>query len=810
MSSLWGEAFEVKNTKEQTKKTLQKTANPKKASSSSKTLSSKKISIEDKLILIRNEVMRILGGYKDNTLTIKTKEELVDYIDKSIENGIIAIDTETNNSLDPISCKLMGPCIYTPGMKNAYIPINHVDLHTRERLPWQLTEEDIKEQFERLSNTKILMHNGKFDYQVIKCTCGLELNIYWDTIIGAKVLNELEKAGLKEQYINKIDPGIEKYSIEKLFEKIEYAIVDPELFALYAATDAYMTYKLYEYQLNEFSKPENSGLYNLFTTIEMPVVPIVAEMELTGVTIDKEYSERLSKKYHKMYDELQVRISEELSNYDTIIANWRLTPEANEKPINKKTGKPTKSKNEKLSTPVKLSSPAQLAILIYDVLGHKPVDKKNPRGTGEEILNQIDLPICKLILEERGLLKLINTYIDKLPNCVSEVDGRLHASFNQIGTDTGRFSSSNPNLQNIPSHNNEIRMMFTATDGYTLVGGDFSQQEPRLLSHYSQDEHMVNSYKEGKDLYAMIASKVYKNNYEDNLEFHPVTKKIQPDGKHRRTACKSLLLGIMYGRGISSIAEQLNCSLKEAESIKQGFFNEFPTVERWVTETQENAKKNGYVEDIWGRRRRLPDLFKEKYEVISKDSTKTFNPLLNSKGKYNPESVTLVNNFKTRLNACKYKKEVDAIKEEAKLKNISIKDNSGFISQAERQCVNARIQGGAASMSKRAMIRVANNQELKDLGFKLLIPVHDELIGECPIENKERVKELLSYEMIESAKPEVEVPMKCDADCFPSWYYDVYEAEIKKEYENNGNDFDKLCENHIECTKEQLQHILDI
>ena len=115
MASLWGEAFEIKNTKEQTKKTLEKTANPKKASSSSKTLSSKKVSIEDKLILIRNEVMRILGGYKDDTIIIKTKEELVKYIDKSIENGIIAIDTETNNSLDPLTCKLMGLCIYTPG-----------------------------------------------------------------------------------------------------------------------------------------------------------------------------------------------------------------------------------------------------------------------------------------------------------------------------------------------------------------------------------------------------------------------------------------------------------------------------------------------------------------------------------------------------------------------------------------------------------------------------------------------------------------------------------------------------------------------
>ena len=145
------------------------------------------------------------------------------------------------------------------------------------------------------------------------------------------------------------------------------------------------------------------------------------------------------------------------------------------------------------------------------------------------------------------------------------------------------------------------------------------------------------------------------------------------------------------------------------------------------------------------------------------------------------------------------------MKQEAQTAGLLIKDNTGFIAQAERQCVNARIQGGAASMSKRAMVRVANNQELKDLGFRLLIAVHDELIGECPIENADRVKELLSAEMIQSALPDVTVPMKCDTDSFPSWYYDVYTSEIKKEY---TGDFKALCDNHIECTPEQLSQMI--
>ena len=807
MASLWGDAFEIKSSKKQTKKILDKTKNPKIIETKpTKVLSSKKISVKDKLNYIKNEVTRVLGSYAENTLVIKSYDEFKLYIDNAITNGVIAIDTETNNSLDPISCKIMGLCLYTPGQKNVYIPVNHVDIDTNVRFSWQVTEEQIKDQLSRLDNVKIIMHNGKFDYEVIKCTCGIALHIDWDTMIGAKILNELERVGLKQQYIEKIDPSIEKYSIEGLFEKMEYAVIDPELFALYAATDAYMTYKLYEYQLNEFNKPENARLYNLFSNVEMPVVPVVAEMELTGICIDTEYSTRLSKKYHKMYDDLQIKIDEELSKYNTQIENWRLTPEANKKEI--KNGKEQKSKNEQLQTPVNFSSPTQLAILLYDVLKTPVVDRKSPRGTGEPILKQIDLPICDLILQSRGLLKLINTYIDKLPECVSKVDGRLHAHFNQIGADTSRFSSSDPNLQNIPSHNNEIRMMFTASPGCILVGGDYSQQEPRLLSHYSNDEHMIQAYKDGKDLYAMIASKVYHNNYEDNLEFNPITKKIQPDGKHRRTSMKSLLLGLMYGRGTKSIAEQLNWSFEDANEIKNGFFNEFPRVEQWISQTQNTAKQTGYVEDVWGRRRRLPDLLKEKYEVHYKNALVTFNPLLGGTGKYNPNTASIVDKYKLKLNNAVYKTEVDTIKKEAAQAGLVIKDNSGFIAQAERQCVNARIQGGAASMSKRAMINVSKNQELKDLGFKLLIAVHDELIGECPVENAEKVKELLSQEMIKGALPEVQVPMKCDTDVFPSWYYDVYQSEIKKEYTELSNDFAMLCNNHPECTPEQLEKML--
>ena len=470
--SLWGEEFDIAPEPKKVKKTIiEKAAKPQKVKTTTEKViksRSSSVNIHDKLRLIKEEVLRILGVYKDQTVVIRTREDLRRYIDAAIVNGEIAIDTETNNSLIPLTCKLMGPCIYTPGQKNAYIPINHVDPDTRELLPNQLTEQDIKEEFLRLTDTKIIMHNGKFDYEVILCTCDVELEIYWDTMIASRLLDENERANLKQQYISKIDPSIEKYSIEQLFEGVEYAIVDPEIFALYAATDAFMTYKLYLWQKEQFAIPGCERMYKLFTDIEMPMIRVCADMELTGITIDTEYASRLSIMYHAQHEEIDIKIQEELAKYKDQNAKWRITPEANkkEKKTNKK-GEETwsKSKNEQLQDPPSMTSPTQLAIFFYDVLDVGVIDKKSPRGTGEEILKAIGLPICNLILEKRGLEKLIGTYVDKLPQCVIPETGRLHAHFNQIGADTGRFSSSDPNLQNIPSHTKNIRMMFCA--GYT-------------------------------------------------------------------------------------------------------------------------------------------------------------------------------------------------------------------------------------------------------------------------------------------------------------------------------------------------------
>ena len=788
MKSLWGDDFVIEKEPEQAKKILSKIDKPKKIKTEQQILKSKNTSIEEKLNIINRNVYNILGVYKENTLVIKDIETFSNYIDKAIQNGIIAIDTETNNSLDPLTCKLMGPCIYTTEMKNAYIPVNHVNYVTNEKYDWQITEQQVKEQFDRLvkNDVKIITHNGKFDYEVLKCTTGFDMPIYWDTMIGARLLNENERAGLKQQYIEKIDSSIEKYSIDHLFD-IDYAVVSPEVFALYAATDSFMTYKLYEYQKAIFEQPENEKLYSLFMNVEMKVMPVVCSMELQGVNLDDEYCSRLSKKYNDKLNVINDKINAELEKLSDIIDDWRKTDVANYHPPSKgvdKNGnqKLGKSKNEQLKNPPELSSPTQLSILLYDILNAKVYDKNNPRGTGEEILQHLkdDIPLCSLMLEKRGLEKLINAFIDALPKLKSEKDNKIHSNFKQLGTDTGRFSSSEPNIQQIPSSNKEIRMMFKASDGYVFVGSDYSQQEPRLMTAYSNDEKMLNAYQNGKDLYATMGTGVYNNDYWDNMEhYEDGTPNIE--GKKRRSLMKKLLLGLLYGMGANLLAENLGCTVKEADKIVKDFYTGFPKVQEWIKKTESDAMINGYVEDFWGRRRRLPDLLLPKIEVKNSKFNSDFNPLLGSKGQISSINKDRLDYYEQLALNCKSFKELNNIKSQAEKEGIYVKDNSGFISRSMRQCVNARVQGGAATMTKKAMIAIYNDKEINDLGFRLLIGVHDELIGECPKENKEKVAERLSY-LMKTVVPELSVPFKCDAEIEEHWYENDYSHLIQNEY----------------------------
>ena len=474
-----------------------------------KVLKSKKVTLEEKLSLIKRKVLEVLGRQKKNVIVIKDKATFEDYVSKAIEFGRVAVDTETNNSTDPMTCQLMGLCLYYEGGKQAYIPVNHVNPDTGERLAWQLTEQDCREQLQRFkdASTFIVMHNGKFDYEVIKCTCGIEIEPDWDTMIGAHTINENEKMGLKPQYISKIDPTQEKYDIEHLFI-VPYKYVDPEIFALYAATDSMMTDKLYVYQVSILEAPGNERLYWLFKNIEMPIVKVAGDIELIGVCIDQEFGERLRLKFNQNLEEIDRNIEAELIALQPIINKWRLDPKANEQArqyepkksklslkkieekypnIDEKTGKRYKlgkSLASQLGNPINLASPTQLAILFYDILKCPTVSKKSPRGTGKDELEALaertNIALCKLILERRGIVKLMSTYIDVIPALAQHwPDGRIRYKLNSVGTDTGRFSSggefkfldgdtpveiSGINSQNIPSRGDGkiTRMLFTA------------------------------------------------------------------------------------------------------------------------------------------------------------------------------------------------------------------------------------------------------------------------------------------------------------------------------------------------------------
>ena len=525
-----------------------------------KLLKSNKINIMQRLSIITRNVYRILGKYKKRVAVIKTKKDLHDYISQAIRAGRIAVDTETNNSLDPVTCKLAGLCLYYPGAKQAYVPVNHRDPITKERLPWQLTEADIREELQRLvdAQTYIIMHNGKFDYEVIKCTCGIELPINWDTMINQRIADENDQAGLKYLYTKYINPAQSKYAIDKLFVNVQYIDVDPEVFALYAATDSYETDEVYLWEARKFFnidheydqegvpsddlvKEDMKRPYALFKNVEMPNVKVTADMELTGVCVDQELGARLNQKYTSQLNELDSKIEEKLNDLGSLIADWRLSEPANYRPrqyqpkkskksreaieaefpyVDDKTGKrykiAKKCLKDQLDTPIKLSSSQQMAILFYDILAIPIFDQKAERTTGEDAIehfkdvltaraNEIGTwtnpdiqptaddfvrlaelakpyysaaTLCDLLLKRRGIVKLITTYIDTIPTLVKHwPDGRIRFHLNQLGTDTGRFSSggklkfmegeeavevSGINIQNIPSHCKEVRMLFKA------------------------------------------------------------------------------------------------------------------------------------------------------------------------------------------------------------------------------------------------------------------------------------------------------------------------------------------------------------
>lgn len=336
---------------------------------------------------------------------------------------------------------------------------------------------------------------------------------------------------------------------------------------------------------------------------------------------------------------------------------------------------------------------------------------------------------------------------------------------------------------------------------YSIVGSDYSAQEVRVLASVSEDQNMIKAYAEGKDLYGVIASMCFHNNYEDNLEFHPITKVLQPEGKARRSRAKSLLLGLNYGMSSKSLAERLNSSIKEAESITEEFYSGFTGVDEYTKKSKDMLRKLGYVTDAYGRRRRIPDALLPDFTIKERNSSsKNFNPLLNTKGDYiNDSTRDKIRKVELELNKCRSRKDINLVINKASKEGLDIIDNRSRINRTLRQCLNARIQGSSASITKRAMILIDNDELLNNLGFKLLLTVHDEVFGECPKENAEIVGNRLSELMIQAANEKCgKVVWKVDPYYVSRWYEDELSAEVLKDYKklikNNKSEEDALSE----------------
>lgn len=648
--------------------------------------------------------------------TIRTPERLKEYMDHCKQSGEYVLDVETTG-LDIYNDILVGICLYTPGETSAYVPFNHTDLQN-VRVADQMSEEQVRDiviPYLQDRELRCINHNIKFDNKKLAWDWKqIIVNIYWDTLIAGYVLNENEPHGLKPLYNKYILHG--KGSSEDygdLFEGIPFNYVPIEVATVYGANDGFKTYALYKFQAQylreDHPREDFRKMYYVFREVEMPLIPLCTDMEMRGVEIREDFAKELSEDFNKEMVEVEAKCDAYVEQFKQYILDhnnlMRLT---------------------KGTCKINYSSPQQVAALFYDIFKLRSVSRKEPRGTGDKIIQKFLSTAKKKdtkksrefaeFLENyqrfKEIKKLLGTYVDKIPQVKEPKINAVYTTYNQYGAKTGRFSSSDTvskiNLQNIPSKEKRIRKIFKARDGYKLVGGDFSQIEPRVLAFLSGDESMINAYKEGKDLYAIMGSQVYQLPYEDCREFYP-DGTVNAEGKHRRTTMKSVLLGIMYERGATAIGEQFNKSAEWAQQLIDNFYKSFPKINQYRLKIENMAETYGYVTTITGRKRRLPDM------------------------------------------------------------QLEDKDDYRY-QEAHRQSLNSVIQGSSADIMKLSMIAIYNDPRYKALDCHMIITVHDELIMEVPEDHIKEGAELLVGTMKRVGHSLIDLPMSVDAEVNDYWY----------------------------------------
>ena len=605
--------------------------------------------------LFENSSFETLKTTPHDYKLVDNQEDLRKLCDYFLTNEILSLDTETT-STSAIDAELVGLSFAVKEFEAFYVPI---PANREEALQIVNIFKPVYESEEILK----VGQNLKYELEVLR-NYGIELKgKMWDTMIAHYLIQpELHHNMdyMAEIYLNYQTIHIDELIGPKGKNQKSMRSLPPSQVYEYAAEDADITLRLKNKLEPELKKAECE---DLFYHIEMPLMPVLAEMEMNGVCLDTESLAETSKQFTTRMNEIEARIYE--------LAGERFN----------------------------IASPKQVGEILFDKLKIVEKAKKTKTGqyvTSEEVLQQLrnKHEIVADILEHRGLKKLIGTYIDALPKLINPKTGHIHTSFNQTITATGRLSSSDPNLQNIPirgEDGKEIRKAFIPEPGCLFFSADYSQIELRVMAHLSQDSQMIRVFSEGKDLHAATAANIYK-------------KPIEEVTRDERTKSKRANFGIIYGITVFGLAERLDIPRDEAKMLIDGYFETFPQVHDYMEKSKEVAREKGYVTTLFGRRRYLPDI--------------------------NSHNATV----------------------------------RGF---AERNAINAPIQGTAADIIKVAMIRIFNRFKAEGIKSKMILQVHDELNFSVYPEEKEKVEGIVLEEMQNALN--LSVPLVADSGFGQNW-----------------------------------------
>lgn len=591
---------------------------------------------------------------------LSTEEALHNYIEKLKAAPYFAFDTETT-SLNYMQASIVGVSFSTAPNDAVYIPLAHDYIDAPEQLDRKWTLEQLKPILEDESVLKV-GQNLKYDAHVL-ANHDIQLRgIAHDTMLESYVLNSTSSKhnmdALAKEYLEHDCISFESLA-GKGAKQLTFNQIEVEQAAPYAAEDADITLRLHEVLHKKLT--ESESLLSLYEEIELPLVRVLTYMEQQGAYVN-------ATKLHQQSEEIKTRLAEL-----------------------------EKQAFELAGEEFNLNSPKQLQTIFFEKLD-LPIIKKTPKGqpsTAEEVLVELSLnyDLPKVILEHRGLAKLKNTYTDKLPQMIHPATGRVHTSYQQAVTATGRLSSTDPNLQNIPIRNEEgrkIRQAFEAPKGSIMVAADYSQIELRIMAHLSGDKGLLDAFAQGKDIHKATAAEIM------GVDESEVTSE-------QRRHAKAVNFGLIYGMSAFGLARQIGVGRKEAQAYIDIYFDRYPGVKDYMERTRDVAAKQGYVETLFGRRLHLPE----------------------------------------------------------------INSSNGMRRQAaERTAINAPMQGSAADIIKRAMVKMYD-WVAQETDIKMIMQVHDELIFEVPEGKLEQSKTKIKTIMEAAAK--LDVPLVADVGFGANW-----------------------------------------